>query len=421
MGAFTSKENEDNSDEENFDKLRRKRQRALHSLASSVLPIITQSLLWDLPLHADDKKHPITSPLPTRDILLETTDKMLFERRTTSSSETFRANSIVIRLLLELVAQFCDLLQERAESYLSVIFYPIVGKASQDGAPLVQSAAATVLHGIAVACGYRDSPGLIRKHFDQLAISMLGCLRIPGGKLVPGDDKIDEISSVACSLRFVLQRALPTSEQSAGRGTLERNSVHCMVEIVTLLTELFNHLIARKAVTDEKFFELIAVYTASFSFLLVNYGAKEGCNYTYRIGSTINEPSSKPWREMIAPFRVSTSAHQSPEEGFAKSAALISQDKLDHEKSMLDSHDVSIPEIEFVSRLLSKCCYFLSYNSLRMRIASCDAVISGFRFLAFVSCYQEVRGLFCVCLSTVTMALTRTAWNSVMMQKEFIR
>jgi hypothetical protein len=350
------------------------------------------------------------------------TDKMLFERRTTSSSESFLGNSIVIRLLLELVANFCDLLEERAESYLSVILYPIVGKASQDGAQLVKSAASSVLHRIAVACGYHDSRGLIRKHFDQLVTSMLGCLRIPGGKLVPGYDKIDEILSVASSLRYVLQIAVPRSEQSAGRQTLERNSAHCMVEIVTLLTQRLNHLIVRKAVKDEQFFELIAVYTASFSFLLVTYGAKDGCIYACRIGSTMNEPSSKPWREMIAPFRVSAIAHLSPEEGFAQTAALTPQDKeLDRERRIPDSHDVSIPEIEFVSRLLSKCCYFLSYNSLRMRIASCDAIISGFRFLAFVSCCKEVRGLFCVCLSTVTMALTPTSWNSVMILKECLR
>ena len=130
----------------------------------------------------------------------------------------------------------------------------------------------------------------------------------------------------------------------------------------------------------------------------------------------MNEPSSKPWRAMLEPFRVSASGHLSPEEGFAQTATNVPQDKeLGHERNIPDSRDVSILEIEFVSRLVSKCCYFLSYNCLSMRIASCDALIAGFRFLAFVACLKEVSSVsapvcsFCPCRSHMLPGTPRLA------------
>jgi hypothetical protein len=132
--------------------------------------------------------------------------------------------------------------------------------------------------------------------------------------------------------------------------------------------------------------ELTSVCHSSFQYLLSAYGANDDAMYTYRIrGSELaNQESPEPWRELLEDFRIA------PSESFSASHTRSDGDKAEENDMNQQPHATSPAEIAFVSRLMPRCCYFLSNQRLKVKIASCDTMISGFRFLALVACLKKV-------------------------------
>ena len=353
----------------------RKRYRLLTSLSASLLPILTASHFWDLPTTSGRRTHP--SP--------DTSGKC------DGVAATLRCNAALQHLLLDLIDKFAILLRHGFEAFLPVTLCPVVEKASAQNAALVQAAARVVLSHMADACECTDTPQFLLKYIGHVVSGMLGRLRISGGKVVPDSGSLNDILSVCGSLRYFLQTVAQRATSQRPHNNFERNSVSYVVEIVTIMAERFNHLILRKAVQEEYLFDFILVCSATFSFLLAGYGATVKHMYSYRMGGKAPScPSSDRWEESLEQFRIEKPGIVPGESCCSGTNDRSANGDEGSENGASASLGVTDREIEFVSRMMSRCCYFLSHESLQIRIASGDALIGGFRFLAFVAWYGEV-------------------------------
>lgn len=360
------------------EKKERKRIKVLKTLAFSILPIMVSSCLWNLPTKSE-KEHISDSSNSTsnREVSL----------MGTVAPSALKGNASAICLLLEIISLSCSLLQENIEAFLSVVLLPTVEKAASNNVPMIRAAANRVLAHMADACGFSGTHELINQHLQSLMGGMSGRLRILGGKVAPQAAEFDNVLTVSSMIRFVLESiAKKPTERDPPEGQHESVVSH-ILELVSLLMERFDHFILRKAVGEPIILELTTVCHSSFQYLLSGYGANDDAIYTYRIrGSELaNQESPEPWLALLEDFRIA------PSESFSASQTRSDGDGAEENDMNQQPHVGTQAEIDFVSRLMPRCCYFLSNQSLKVKIASCDAMISGFRFLAFVACVKKVR------------------------------
>ena len=375
-GAFSPSDATGGS-EGQAEKKERKRIKVLKTLASSILPILVSSCLWDLPTKSE--KEQISDSSNT------STSNELFLMGTVTPI-ALKGNASAICLLLEIISLASSLFQEHIEAFLSVILLPTVEKAASNNVPMIRAAANRALVHMANACGFPGTDELINQRLQSLVGGMSGRLRIPGGKIAPQAAEFDNVLTVSSMIRFVLESiAQRPTERDPPEGQHEP-VVSCILELVSLLMERFDHFILRKAIGEPIMLELTSVCNSSFQYLLSGCGANDDAMYTYRIrGSELaNQESPEPWLELLEDFRCA------PRESFSASQTSSDGDRAEGNDRNQQHHATSHAEIDFVSRLMPRCCYFLSNQSLKVKIASCDAMISGFRFLAFVACLKKV-------------------------------
>ena len=375
-GAFSPSDTTGESDGQ-AEKKERKRIKVLKTLASSILPILVSSCLWNLPTKSEKEQ-------------ISATSNSRFSHELslmgTVTPTALKGNASAICLLLEILSLSSSLFQEHIETFLSVILLPTVEKAASNNAPMIRAAASRALVHMANACGFPGTHELINQHLQSLVSGMSGRLRIPGGKIAPQAAEFDNVLSVSSMIRFVLESIAQRSiERDPPRGQHE-SVVSYILELVSLLMERFDHFILRKVIGEHIMLELTTVCNSSFQYLLSAYGADDDAMYTYRIrGSEFaNQESPEPWLELLEDFRCA------PSESFSATQTRSDGDRAEENDRNQQLHATSQAEIDFISRLMPRCCYFLSNQSLKVKIASCDAMISGFRFLAFVACLKKV-------------------------------
>jgi hypothetical protein len=251
---------------------------------------------------------------------------------------------------------------------------------------MVQRAAHRVVESAATACDFLDPSDFIRHEFNSLMASILGRLRLPGGTQVPTEGDLQDTLAVSASSQWVLEMA---TEKIPACDLMDRASVSCVVDLFSLLVERFDHLYLQKTMSEDDTYGLTLVYTACFKYFLAAFGARnEESIYTYRMESP-GDGSSQPWLQLLSVFRKPTRDGLS-----APSADLSDDDPSDSVQERDTTVDkclaIDMTEIDCVSLLITRSCYFLSHESLRVRISTCDSLTSGFRFLAFVACSYHV-------------------------------
>ena len=383
-GAFEPIETVGSESENELAKQQRKRVKFLHSLQTSILPIITSPCLWNLPIIADIPMNPLSPQHPSE--------------FSATSRVALRGNAFFSCLLLEIIGVLTTLLDQETHSFLSVVLLSIVEKASSRNVPLVQWTAASVLEQIVTACRYDNISDLINQSMPFLMSGLVGRLRIPGGRLVPGYDELEGVIAVSGVVRYVLKTTLSGAITEEASIDTIANISH-VVKAVSVLMERFDHLIVQKLVAEPQLLELAHLCQECFSFLLSCYGASSETIYTYRMRANgedaEEEDSKKLWWNLLSPFRVtvaengvdacvrqeSKSINNTSDRFAATTGPVSGQPK---------EPAITSEEIDFVSRLMARCYYFLSNPSLRVKISSCDALIAGFRFLGFVAWSQKV-------------------------------
>ena len=332
----------------------------LQSLASSILPLLVDPSLWSLPIQ------------PSKTV----------EEKPLLSPRTLYANCCVSVLLLELITSFCEILGSNLDQYLSTILYPIMEKAGHGSPPMVQRAAHRSVEAISAICGFPNLPTFARDRFNSLMATMLSRLRLPGGAHFSGDTNMEDTLAVCRSVRWLLDTVIQEYPADSNKETTSS-----MVELLSLLVERFDYLFLEKVLSERDIYELTLVHKSSFNYFLTIFGAEDDAVYTYRLRGVRNE-SPRPWLDLLSAFRKASF------EGFQSKAQ--EEQKLGENESgrvvvTIDRiSSIRMAEIELVSILIKRNCYMLSNESLSVRISSCDGLISGFRFLAFVACFDEV-------------------------------
>lgn len=340
----------------------RRRKRVLQSLSSSLLPLLINSSLWNLPTlfrAKDDDRH-LLSPL------------------------SLYANACVSVLLLEFLSPSCEFLKQDIGKYILTLLYPIVEKACLRNIPMIQRSALHVISVIANACGFSDFSAFLRQEFNTLMACMSGRLRLPGGPQLQGDLDLENTVAVLSSSRWVLENAIRNIQDVTSWS--DRASTSSMINLMSLLVDRFDHLFLRKLVSEKDFIEITLVYKSTFAYFLTIFGSSNDTVYSYRTKNP-EDRSRLEWLDTLTFFRKSSMGDFckiNQEERNSDTEASV------RKKASDKTLDVSMTEIDFASKLITRSSYFLSHESLGVRISACDSLTSGFRFLAFVACEYEV-------------------------------
>jgi hypothetical protein len=347
-------------------KEKKRRHRILESLASSILPLLVDSSLWNV-----RTKQPSQGPeAPPRN--------GTGNKRPLVAKELY-GNTCVLALLLELVSSIFQLLGKDVGSLLPIMLFPIIEKASRDNELLVQRAAHQSIVTLAEECGFSGLNSLIRHEFNPLVAAMFGRLRLPGGMFVPADGDLQDTLSLLASITWVLEVANTTdSDQPCGAEEAKTTS---LIDLIYLLEDRYDHLALRKLLSEENTHDLLVVHQLCFDFLNMTVGANDRSIYSFPTDG--GSAKSEPWLDLLSHFRKPTLS------GFQESAP----EKQDTMREKHAALDIGIGEIGFVSKLITKDCYLLSNKSLMVQVSACGSLTSGYRLLAFVSCNYEVSAL----------------------------
>ena len=345
-------------------KQEKRRCRILGSLASSVLPLLVESPLWNL---------------PTNSFFAESQDSQTKTRGKGSlSTSSAHANACVVVLLLDFISTFLELLPENMDSIRSTVLYPIIAKANQTNSDLVQIAAHQATLALSKACKIDDYNAFICHELSSLLSTMFGLLHLPGGLSVPANGDLQDTLQILASTRWILK--VVKKVDFARSPSLDKAQITGLIDLVTLLEDRFDHFSLRKLLSEENTLDLALLHQACFDVLSLNYGVKSRSLYTF---PSYSSGSNKPWLELLSTFfkPSSKAIHTS-----------MSTNAFERYTS-IQSIDINMSEIELVSRLITKDNYLLSNKILKVQISACESLAAGYRFLAFISCNYEVSSL----------------------------
>ncbi|MGK3742036.1 MAG: hypothetical protein ACI90V_008890 [Bacillariaceae sp.] len=348
-------------------KKEKRRSRILQSLASSILPLLVDSSLWNLP-----------------------TENRLATVKEALASQTLQKNTVVVVLLLELVGTFCGVLRQDAESVLSTILYPVVDKTSHGDSMLaIQNSGLSTLKVLSLSCGFKRTEDLIYTEQNQLVASMVGRLRLPGGSRIPSRNDAEEILSVISTTRWTMEMIARISNDSNDEGRSSYSSPKggkaSMVDLISLIDYRLDHLFLQKVLVDDDVKTVCSLHKAFFNYFLFLFGVKKNVTYSYQM-KNLEKDSKQPWLNELSKFRKITpvddpseienlDCEQAGEAGGGGRGRLL---------------DVIEADIALFSKLIARDCYLLSYKKLESRISACDALTIAFKFLAFVGSEHDV-------------------------------
>ncbi|CAB9502900.1 expressed unknown protein [Seminavis robusta] len=375
-----------------------KRAKYLGPLATSILPIIVSSPLWDLTLTEPELKDSPQQdqPLIDRPGALALTDDSF-------SAGALRGNACLIHGLIGIVQTVTELLRVEASSLLAMVLPPLFEKATIARAEYVRAGARAALESVAISVGYTTMAGMINENMSVVASSILAKLRLPGGvSSFPAGKMNSDIFDTAHTIQMMLELAIRGSGATGEREDrdilyIDRQNISYVIELVMTLTERYDCLGSKGSHESDKSLTIVHAYESAFRFANHAYRTKESAARRSLEKSHASDPN--PWLEQLEPFRALHSVPievndglegdvLSPKDGFE--AYRNSNDReeqgTEQKEHPKDNHDiVSNHEIRFVSMLVSRCTFFLSNYSLKLQIDSCTAMAEGFRFLAIVA------------------------------------
>ena len=395
----------------------------LQSLVSSILPIITRPPLWTLPttvqiaedesrVHGTNRNEVtlhsyLTSPRGLDAAILD--DQRLVDASaidSETSASAFCGNAILIGLLMELIGTISVLLGESIRPFLPTILYPVLENTSAVHHHHVQQAALLTLEQLSQADGCATVTSFISKHFDYLVDSVTAKLRRPGGVTKASIPYVNQDLFYSGVVELLLRSLAKEAEDNALHGIDDaRDTSH-----ITLLADLLDNILVAyddsiaqgsKDMRSRAALGLLKMFEAALAFLSTamagEYPQRDEDNSS--TNANVVEP---PWVESLAAFKLHCKGpndeNSDDEEGLSARHGFerhhASKEKktnlADSSSSSLDNQEKSHPldkariasAIESANSILSRCCYLLSVHDLKVERASCEVMISAFRFLA---------------------------------------
>jgi len=394
----------------------------LQSLVSSILPVVTRPPLWTLPTTvqiAEDESRVhgtyrnevtlrsyLTSPRGLDAAILEDqrpVDAAAIDSETSASA--FCGNAILIGLLMELIGTISVLLGESIRPFLPTILYPVLENTSAVHHHHVQQAALLTLEQLSQADGCATVTSFISKHFDYLVDSVTAKLRRPGGVTKASVPYVNQDLFHSGVVELLFRSLAKEAEDNALHGIDDpRDASH-----ISLLADLLDNILVAyddsiaegsKDMRSRAALGLLNMFEAALAFLSTAMAGQ----YPQRNedNSSTHANVVEPWVESLAAFKLQCKGPNdensddeeglSAREGFERHHA--SKEKktnlADSSSSSLDNQEKSHPldkariasAIASANSILSRCCYLLSVHDLKVERASCEVMISAFRFLA---------------------------------------
>jgi hypothetical protein len=377
LGSFSNNTNTNTNTEqhqrqayESSPKKMKRRSRILQSLASSILPLLVDSSLWNLP-----------------------TENRLATVNEALTSQILQKNSVVVVLLLELIGTFCGVLRQNAESVLSTILYPVVDKTIHGESMLaIQNSGISTLRVMSLSCGFKSTEDLIYAEQNQLIASMVGRLRLPGGSRIPSRNDAEEILSVINTTRWTMEMIARINNEGNDEGissSSPKGGKASMVDLISLIDYRLDHLFLQKVLVDDDVKIVCSLHKAFFNYFLFLFGVKKDVTYSHQM-KNLEKDSKQPWLNELSKFRKVPPVDD-------QSATISEVDSLDCGQAEESGEggrgrllDVTEADITVFSKLIARDCYLLSYKKLESRISACDALTIAFKFLAFVGSEHDV-------------------------------
>lgn len=374
----------------------RKRSKYLKSLASWIMPIIVSYPLWDLPTSfrdAEDSKRDSSS----LEIHRSVNEALSLESEDLVAPMALRGNACFMCGLLHIISTIFTLLRNEAAPFLPTVLYLLLEKASAWNVLQVKETATAVLKDVAGALEYTNLAEMIHEKMDVIAGEMLATLRIPGGgQILPQGENKNDLVGVATTIRAVLGFVSGDNMKHTSKHTC-KSHLSYLIELVTAMVEHFDRFESKDENEFEATLAMIFVIESIFRYMIWNTGAAEKIDDN---DSECGKDNAEPWLDLLDDFRISTSKNDdidhadalSPKEGFE--AYRNEQDSLENNPetttTMKEAPFTSKHEIHFVNVLVSRCTFFLSNASLKLQIASSEAMTSGFQYLAIVARMHKV-------------------------------
>eukprot|EP00531_Pseudo-nitzschia_arenysensis_P006930 CAMPEP_0116138906 /NCGR_PEP_ID=MMETSP0329-20121206/13023_1 /TAXON_ID=697910 /ORGANISM="Pseudo-nitzschia arenysensis, Strain B593" /LENGTH=458 /DNA_ID=CAMNT_0003633903 /DNA_START=119 /DNA_END=1495 /DNA_ORIENTATION=- len=142
-----------------------------------------------------------------------------------------------------------------------------------------------------------------------------------------------------------------------------------VMDLVALLNYRLDHLFLQKLLVDSDVETVCSLHKAFFNYFLNVFQVDTEATYSYQM-KHLTKDSKQPWLDLLSQFRkIPLDAPESDEETKEKEGNLL---------------DFTKSDITLFANLIGRNCYLLSYQKLKSRISSCDALTLAFKFLAFV-------------------------------------
>jgi len=330
---------------------------------------------------------------------------MDLEEMPSASASALSGNAVFISALLDIVNVTADLLGEGIITFLPIVLYSVVEKASPVHHHHVRQSALETLGRLAKADGYSNLSIFLAKHFDYLVDSLIGALR-QEFVLQPGED-------LFCSgIIDYLLRAVGKS--------WEQNSSYINVAHVSLLAELLDHVLvayddsairARNDMQGHAALSLLKIFDAAIFPLhaaIADTHRKCELDDENTDGEKWPIEVKEPWFTSLAEFKLDGDPSDDDDDDNSDALHVLSEDNFrrDHkireeanrdDRGIKDSASMTnqddsggpIQETAWVasviaasSSILSRCCYLLSVPDLKVERAACKSIISALRLLA---------------------------------------
>jgi hypothetical protein len=360
-------------------KREQKRSRILSDLASSILPIVISSPLYDLPTYPSHQGAEVVNEKGTTSQVgsLVALDKA---RDHGVLSAALRGNASVSFYLLGVTGTMFDLLGRTGHSFLPLVLYPVLKNIGSRNILLNQDMAFHVLESLVTSCEYENMTDLLTDNMDNLMGTLMGRIRLSGGRALGKTESDDETITVVSTVTAMLRIAAGSNGNTqVCERSFSPSMLSYMEELVTALIARFDHQAAKSANQRDTVTTFVQLFDSALTHMDCWYEyieAKTPVN-----SSTVSESSKEAWLALLDPFRIDKEKGLSPEEGFE----LYRDQHVEEKGPAIGFQLVSASEIEFVKRIISRCCFLLSHPSLTSQIQSCAALIRGFRFLGAVA------------------------------------
>lgn len=372
----------------------RKSSKHFVALASSILPLLCNPFFVRLPSNfrepldhypsRHDQEQPIGSTNAVQ-VYINGESRVLKPARFPEASSASREWFSVC--VLELIVVVFITLKENAETFIPIVITTIIETADLHNHMYLRRQAVSVLRRLTDICGLKDVAELVNYHLDHLIGSLLGRLRVRGGHLPRETNDFDDLfplSQVAC---FILRNASEAQKcitrESTGNGPilLRETRVSMLVQFVSTLIRRFDIIVGQSA-TAEHMSAMIQICGATMCYLGSTYHAEKHRELIHEVLGAVGQKKES-WRKVLLSFRKGRGLR-----GISEIAPESSVNTPDMTLSVGHSDSLLAPgrtEIDFVSLVLTRCSYALSFPELKIQVASCDCIEECFKLLSIAA------------------------------------